>query len=73
MNDTSNESLYFPYLVIWMVRQTDQDYFNGLNFNRFFHFYFSNMNISLDIELPFLKLSTFIDNILMQGRVSQIC
>ena len=26
------------------------------NFNRFFHLYFFNMDISLDIELPFLKL-----------------
>ena len=61
-----------PYPMICMVCQTDQDYRNGEILTRFFIFYFLNMDISLDIELLFLKLSTFIENILMQGWMSQI-
>ena len=30
------------------------------------------MDVSLDIKLPFLKLSTSIKNILMKGRMSQM-
>ena len=36
-----------------------------------FNFYYLNMNISLDIIRAYTKFSTFIENILMQEKVSQ--
>ena len=56
--------------MICMVCQTDQSYRNGKILTDFFTFLY--MNILLDMKAPFLKLSTFIENILMQENVFQI-
>ena len=48
-----------------------QKLWEKLNLNSFFNFYFLNMDISLDIIPAFTIFLTFIENILMQGTLSQ--
>ena len=60
---------YKYFVMICILCQTDQNYRNGDILTVFFHFYFLNMDISLDIELSFL---TLIENIHMQRTTSQI-
>ena len=57
--------------ILCMVCQTDQDCRNIEILTDFFHCYYLNMNISLDIKPPFLKLSTSVGNILMQRSMPQ--
>ena len=40
--------------------------------NQYFSFYFLNMEVSLDIHLPFVILFVHVNNILLERRVSQI-
>ena len=40
--------------------------------NLFYHFYFLNMDISLNIEVSIIKFATGIDKNHMQGTLSQI-
>ena len=44
----------------------------NLNKNLFFHFNFLNINISLIMKLPVLKVYTDVKNTRMEGTVSQI-
>ena len=43
-----------------------------VNKKYFFHFYFLNKDISLNIEVKLLKFSTDVKNILMERSMSQI-
>ena len=40
--------------------------------NSFFHFYFSNVHISVNNEFENVKLGIHVDNILFEGTLSQI-
>ena len=69
---TSNCGYYFSLSNEINYIGVTSDFMKLLILNLFFHFYFLNMDISLDISTLVIKFYTGALNILLEGTVSQI-
>ena len=70
--------LYVKIKAIFSAIMYYNVYVIGFNFLKiiikilFYHFYFSNQDISLTIKPPYLKVCNQINNVYLEGTMSQI-